>query len=226
MADVDRTDTKARVLSAATALFAARGYRATTVRDIAARARVNVASGHYHFGSKKTLYLEVLRRQFAAVRETLEARGGSSDATALSRLSRSALEDRFRARVQIMLDLQIGPHALPHPALLQREMSDPTEALPIIVREFMTPIIAEMAAVLRQLAPSLSEEEVEHCCLSVAGQAHFYFTVRPALLKRWGVKAYPADFTARLAEHITAFSLGGIDRVVRRRTRRGRHATH
>ncbi len=211
-------DTRARVLRAATALFAARGYRATTIRDIAARARVNVASGHYHFGSKRSLYLEVLRQQFAAIRRTLETREGPAGPGR----GRRALEQRFRTRVQTMLDLQIGPESLPHAALLHREMADPSEALGIIVREFMTPMMTEMSDVLAQLAPGLPPKTIERCTLSVAGQAVFFFTIRPALLERWGLRAYPPGFTKEVADHITAFSLGGLDRIARRGRRGAR----
>ena len=68
-------ETKGRVIAAASALFAERGFHGTTARDIARRATVNVAAGHYHFGSKEALYLEVLRAQFADMTATLEARG-------------------------------------------------------------------------------------------------------------------------------------------------------
>ena len=216
------TDTRGRVLGAATTLFASKGFRATTIRDIASRARVNVASGHYHFGSKKTLYLAVLREQFATIRQALAVRGGRT--TTDSRLSRRALEERFRTRVQAMLDLQIGAAAVPHPALFNREMADPTEAVPIIVREFLAPLMADMASVLAQLAPTASPQTIERCCLSVAGQAHFYFTTRPALLHMWGMRAYPAHLTRDLAEHITAFSLGGLDAIEREARRRHRVA--
>ena len=53
------------ILEAALEFFVERGFHGTTVRDIAQRAHVNLAAGHYHFGSKETLYLEVLRAQFA-----------------------------------------------------------------------------------------------------------------------------------------------------------------
>jgi len=52
--------TGARVIRAAGTLFAERGFHGTTMRDIAERAGANVASGHYHFGSKRDLYLAVL----------------------------------------------------------------------------------------------------------------------------------------------------------------------
>lgn len=51
-----------RILSEATALFAARGYQSTSVRDITAAAEANVAAVSYHFGSKADLYREVLRQ--------------------------------------------------------------------------------------------------------------------------------------------------------------------
>jgi AcrR family transcriptional regulator len=47
--------------------FAERGFEAAGVDRIAARARVNKAMLYYHFGSKRALYLEVLRHMFRAV---------------------------------------------------------------------------------------------------------------------------------------------------------------
>src|SRR5438093_8933190 len=101
--------TKDRLLTAAAALFAEHGFHGTTVRDIAARARVNVAAGNYHYGSKKALYLAVLRAQFAEIRTVLRERGASRSAVQLARLSRAQLRTLLRARVNVMLDLLIGP---------------------------------------------------------------------------------------------------------------------
>ena len=58
-------ETRTRLLEAGAALFAAQGFHGTTVREIAERAGVNLAAGHYHFGSKRELYLEVFRAHFA-----------------------------------------------------------------------------------------------------------------------------------------------------------------
>jgi len=68
-------DTRERLIAAASQLFAERGFHGTKARDIATRAGVNLAAGNYHYGSKKTLYLEVLRAQFAETRALLEATG-------------------------------------------------------------------------------------------------------------------------------------------------------
>src|SRR5258705_12949941 len=48
--------TKARLLSAAEAVFAAKGFEGASTREIAAAAGVNISSLHYHWESKETLY--------------------------------------------------------------------------------------------------------------------------------------------------------------------------
>ena len=53
--------TKATIWTAAAALFAERGYAATSVRDIAAAAGVDPALIIRHFGSKESLFLDTMR---------------------------------------------------------------------------------------------------------------------------------------------------------------------
>src|SRR5581483_11929547 len=65
----EQEDARARLIDAAIALFADKGYEGTSVRDLASAAGVNVAAVSYHFGSKDALYTEALR---ACIREFLE----------------------------------------------------------------------------------------------------------------------------------------------------------
>ena len=213
--------TKDRVLAAATALFAERGFHGTKIRDIAARAKVNVAAGHYHYGSKKALYLTVLRAQFAETRAVFRARGASPEGQ-LDRLSRRELVALLRARVNAMLDVLIGPPPSLHGTLMQREMCDPSEALPVIVEEFVRPVMREMEEIVAQLVPGLDRKTVERCAISVAAQGYFYRSVMPAMLLMLGEPAYPRGFGRELADHVAEFSLGGMERLAPapRRTRR------
>src|SRR5262245_4604262 len=65
---VDRSAaSRARLLRAAAAEFAARGFAGANVDRIARVARVNKAMIYYHFTSKAALYREVLRDMFEAV---------------------------------------------------------------------------------------------------------------------------------------------------------------
>jgi AcrR family transcriptional regulator len=222
VARLARRDTKDRLVAAATTLFAERGFHGTTVRDIAERAGANVAAGNYHYGSKKALYLEVLRAQFAEVRALLDAHGASPPPAAFARLDRAALIRILRTRVRVMLEMLIGPPPGVHGTLMQREMVDPSEAMPVIVAEFIRPMFEEMYDIVAHLAPGLDRGSVERCVHSVIGQGLFYRFTRPALLEMLAVDEYPRTLAAELTDHITDFSLGGLERLAARRGRRAR----
>lgn len=58
---------RARILSAAAAEFAARGFAGANVDRIARAARVNKAMIYYHFKNKAALYREIIRDMFDGV---------------------------------------------------------------------------------------------------------------------------------------------------------------
>jgi hypothetical protein len=100
-----------------------------------------------------------------------------------------------------------------HGAIMQREMTDPSDALPVIVKQFIDPMRRGMERLVARLAPELSPEAVEHCTRSLVGQTFFYLTHRPALLLLLNRKRYPRGIERAASQHITAFSLGGLDRL-------------
>lgn len=66
-------DTKQKLLDAAEQLFAAKGFAATSLRDITTLADANLASVNYHFGSKEALIDAVFERRLEPVnRERIE----------------------------------------------------------------------------------------------------------------------------------------------------------
>jgi TetR/AcrR family transcriptional regulator len=60
-------DSRTALFRAAALEFSDRGYDAAGTDRIAARARINKAMLYYHFGSKRDLYLEVVRDMLRAV---------------------------------------------------------------------------------------------------------------------------------------------------------------
>jgi AcrR family transcriptional regulator len=102
----DEERTRDRILRTAERLFAAHGYNGVSVRDLAAAAKVNVASIGYHFKSKDGLLSEVYRRHCEPMIE--ERLRGLDDALRL----------RGRARVAAIIEAFIRP------ALQQVEVAD------------------------------------------------------------------------------------------------------
>jgi AcrR family transcriptional regulator len=211
----DSQTTRRRILAGAGELFAARGFRATTMRGIAERAGVNLASAHYHFGSKQALYLEVVRAEFDKLQARLAARG-ANPGEALDALSREELEQMLLRRIEILLETVLDVSGI-HGSIVLREMVDPSAALPMIVKQFIDPQRREMDRIVARLAPELTQAEIEYCTRSIVGQTFFYRTHRPALLQLMGRARYPRGLTREAAEHITEFSRGGLERLAAKR---------
>jgi AcrR family transcriptional regulator len=209
------------VVAAAAELFAERGFRGTTMRAIAERAGTNLASAHYHFGSKQKLYLEVAFSMFLGLERRLAEQGLSPGPAELARLSRRELAELLRARIETLLVALLEPPGL-HGTLVLRELCDPSPALREIVRRFIDPMRREMERIVRQLEPALSAEDAERCIRSVAGQVFFYRTHRAVLLQMMGRRAYPRGFEREVAAHVLEFSLAGIERVAAGRAGGGR----
>jgi len=71
-----KEETQERIVAAALALFAARGYEGASISAIAAEARVSRAAVFWHFGDKEGLFRETFRRMlvpfFAELSASLE----------------------------------------------------------------------------------------------------------------------------------------------------------
>lgn len=220
----DSPDTRDRLLAAAAELFAEHGFRGTAVRDIAERAGANVAAANYHFGSKRGLYLAVLRAEFARVNRRLEERGARLPERGRPPRDRARLEAILRSRIATMAEELVGSPPSRHAQLMLREMVDPSEAQPEIVEEFFRPQVDQAVRILSLLQPGLDRVELERCVFSIIGQILFYQLARAPILLMLGEDRYPGDVAQRLADHVCALMLGGMERLATNRGRRHRRA--
>jgi AcrR family transcriptional regulator len=203
-------ETRARLLDAAGEVFAERGFRSTTTREICRRAKANVAAINYHFRDKNTLYLEVLRHAHRYVNEEYPL-GRVLDAD-------SSPSDRLRAFVEWHLSRYLceGRPAW-HALLMSREMIEPTPAFDAMVQSEVRPILEMMESICRDLLGSGTQgKKARFAARSVAGLCLYYRNAASAMACLYPGERYgPADIR-RLASWITEFSLGGIERITRK----------
>ena len=188
-----KLETRERILEAAGAVFAEKGFRDATVREIVARAKVNLAAVNYHFRDKEALYAEVLEREMRAV----HAKHPLEDVDGPPERRLRAFIDGFLRRVTDR-GSRVG-------RLMTREMIEPTGALDRLAERVIGPIYERLVALVREVR-GMSKPKAELAAKSVLGQMLFYKHCAPVVERIDGRLPRIED----LAEHILRFSLGGI----------------
>lgn len=200
--------TKERILDKAEILFAQKGYRAVSVREITSAARCNLAAVNYHFGKKENLYLEVFRSRWVPratrIRDSFRKALAGQDT-----LSPPLV---VRALAQAFLE---GPltdeERLRHSQLMTREMTQPTRAFEHVAQKAIQPFFKEFADKLGSAQiDKVDQEQMLLNIFSIFSMVLYFNFARVAVSSLTG-REYDTDFRARLVEQITQFSLKGLD---------------
>ena len=205
----EQDPTRDRILQSALEIFADRGFKATTVRDICTHAGVNVASVNYHFRSKEALYKEVLVYSFK------EADRKYPPATLMSDLLPAEERLRFFIRNLLLRLMDDGREGL-HAKLMAREIVDPTAALDYVVETVMRPRFIMLRDLLPQfVGGGWPAADIDRFILGVIGQCLVYRHARPMVDQLCPEVASTADAIDRTAEVIFRFSLAGLRQLSR-----------
>ncbi|NMC48073.1 MAG: CerR family C-terminal domain-containing protein [Desulfovibrio sp.] len=197
-------ETRLRLLAAAGQLFAQKGYRAATIRDICRRAKANVASVHYHFGSKEKLYEAVLRHAHDEALRRYPPDMGLDAA--------GSPEQKLATYVRSMLLRMLAKDENAwHGALMAREMVEPTPMLARFVDRFIMPRAEILRRIVAEiLGPGADPFLVGLCTQSITGQCRSYVFSRPIVARLFPELTFDEQGVERLAEHIARFSLAAI----------------
>ena len=195
-----------RLLHAAGEVFAERGFRAATTREITERAGVNLAAINYHFRDKAELYASALREAHCSARMI-----GLPE-------PRGTPRARLQTHLSSMLTFLLDPH---RPAwqnrLLNREIAEPSPALDEFINEGMRPRTQRMFGILRDLARAdLTREQLAWLSSSIMAQC-LHFSQNRAIIER----IHPSlagyhQHVDLLAARITEFSVPAIQAAGRK----------
>ncbi|MBU2976954.1 TetR/AcrR family transcriptional regulator [Alteromonas sp. C1M14] len=151
-------ETKTSILNAAETLFAQQGYAHTSMRTITTYADVNLASVNYHFGSKKNLIQQVLKRyfdilmpQFDEVLHQFEVEKGAK-----------GIESLFLSLVSPMMTLsQVRPNGTElFVQLLGRGYTETQGHLRRFIMTSYGATVANLIATIRRCLPDVNEDEL------------------------------------------------------------------
>jgi AcrR family transcriptional regulator len=166
--------TRDRILKAAERLFDERGYDATSVRAIVARARVNQAAINYHFDGKEGLYREVLRAAFRGLTEDQFAHAG--DTAGLPR--EQALAAFIRRQLR---PLSARDEASRHMRIFNWETVRPTPVFRKLLSEEAAPFMGLTVDLIRRFLPEADQRTLMVAAIWLLGQCSVFVRNREQL---------------------------------------------
>ena len=198
-----------RILDAAEAIFASRGYHGATIRDITDAAGVPLSLARYHFGSKDQLYQQVLGRRAEETCQQLEA-------SLQHALTIAPSEGRLEAVVDAMVSLSVERLAGGDPGwrnyLWLLSQLNQLTGRPELLKPFRDRYIGTLGryrAALRAILPQAERATIDwslHFLQILVGHAMLDLVVTGMLDGR---EAATVDWS-QLRCHLVAHVVGGI----------------
>jgi TetR/AcrR family transcriptional regulator len=192
-----RTDSRSRILAAATPLFARHGLNGVKVRSLASAAGVNLSMISYHFGGKDGLYAEILKEQFKGLRYVDD----------IAKMDLPPLEKFERYIRGTIRRYRENPYLLRY---YVSELTNPTPCFETVVRPAVQGVLKVLRKAIEQgrsggrLRKTLNPADG---ALALAGMINFYFLVAPA------ARGFVEDLPGRdelLVEHFMDILKRGI----------------
>ncbi|HTS62361.1 MAG TPA: TetR/AcrR family transcriptional regulator [Candidatus Acidoferrales bacterium] len=188
--------TKDKIIEAAERLFAEQGYASTSLRQIIAEAAVNLASVHYHFGSKERLLDDLVHRKADPVNQARLSLLDASESKAAGRpLSVEQILNAFL--------LPTAKAASADPTFVRLMGRIHAEGLmPAIVQKHFLPTAQRFVSALRRALPDLPEAEF-------LWRVHFMMGAMSYTM--CGTPIFPAaieDFHSRMEKLVRFLSAG------------------
>lgn len=198
------SNVKQRILNSAGKIFAKKGFKETSVREICKSAEVNTAAINYYFKNKESLYIEVVKhwKNVAFEKYPFDSAANESNPP----------EDRLRYFIRCVLLHTLYEIESPwFGTFMSRESIEPTRALQELTEESIGPAINLLFSIVKLLlGENASEETIHLYSASILGQCTFYQYSPHIITKYFEIPEYTLEKIEKIADHITSFSLNVI----------------
>jgi AcrR family transcriptional regulator len=199
--------TRERIVKAAERLFAERGYDATSIRAIVAKARVNQAAINYHFDGKDGLYREVLRAAFRALTE--QQLEHADEMKAMSR--EAALAEFIRRQLRPLLGRDEYSR---HMRILNWETVRPTAVFRKLLSEEAAPFMGLAVELVRRFQPEADQRTLVAAAVWLLGQCSVFLRNREQLADPPLGLVLDEAAVEWLAQLVSRWATGGLGRRI------------
>ena len=197
--------TRERIMKAAERLFAERGYDATSIRAIVAKARVNQAAINYHFDGKDGLYREVLRAAFRALTE--QQLDHADEMKTMSR--EAALAEFIRRQLRPLLGRDEYSR---HMRILNWETVRPTAVFRKLLSEEAAPFMGMAVELVRRFQPEADQRTLVAAAVWLLGQCSVFLRNREQLADPPLGLVLDENSVEWLAQMVSRWATGGLGR--------------
>ena len=164
------TDTSSAIADAARLRFASKGYEATSLREIATDAKIDVALIAYRFGGKAGLWKSIVSQSAKDLHEALEAASATAEA--------KSARERLRHAMRAFVDYQLAHPDVPR--LLLRDITIDSDRNDWILEELSLPLHRYFFD-LAQAAAGECADDVSHLQFRVA---NFIYSAASTVARR------------------------------------------
>jgi AcrR family transcriptional regulator len=193
--------THQRLLEAAEQVFAEKGFKAASIREICKRAGANIAAINYYFGDKERLYIEAVKYAHRGCTQGLPFPEWAPGTSPL---------DKLRDFIRVMVTRMLEPQSAESLQLMMRELAQPTTACVEVVREYIQPMASKLGGILVELLPGASTRQRNLAGFSIVGQCLFYRHHRAVAALLVGEEEFQKYDVELVANHVAEFAIKAL----------------
>jgi AcrR family transcriptional regulator len=201
MTSIPKETTQEKLIKAATKVFAEKGFRDATVRQICKQAgTANINAVNYYFDSKEQLYKQILELIFTEY-----------DKQVPKNFPDKTPEEQLEIYISTFCKILYQEGESDSNAILVEEFTKPSLFLEEMVDTFNRPRVKRHLKMFKSLlGEGATDDMARDCLVSVSGQLLYYSFARPVFSR-----LFPDYFTEnsheQWAAHVFKFTMGGIE---------------
>lgn len=206
-------ETRTRILDVAEELFMLHGFEGTSMRQLTARAAVNLAAVNYHFGSKDALIEALFRRKLDPMNAARIAELERLEAEAKGRGRPPCAEAVIRAFIgpslRLMEDTKGGGRNFIR--LLGRTYTEPAKPIRVLIGQLYAPAMERYKAALERALPHMPREELVWRMHFMFGTLAYTLAATDTVQLIAGCKPEDRYDAHLLEERLSSFLAAGLD---------------